>query len=122
MESHSRGKYFQRWDKPDPARISLEKNLALLEKGSFALAFSSGLAVCCAITKLLQSGDHILIADGLYGGSYFLVESIVSTGLWHKFQINDVMLAICEQACYSSLIFLEGNACAPNFRDSCGHF
>lgn len=65
-------------DKQDPARISLEKNTATLENGRYALAFSSGLAACCAISRLLRCGDHILIADDLYGGSYYLIEGIVS--------------------------------------------
>lgn len=53
----------------NPTRAALEKNLAVLENGQFAFAFSSGLAAITNIALLLQSGDHILSIDDVYGGT-----------------------------------------------------
>lgn len=53
----------------NPTRVALEKNLAILENGQFAFAFSSGLAAITNIALLLQSGDHILSIDDVYGGT-----------------------------------------------------
>jgi len=66
------------WEEHDPAGIALEKNIAALEGGRHALVFSSGLAATCAITKLLQPGDHVLVSEDIYGGAYHLIGSILA--------------------------------------------
>jgi cystathionine gamma-lyase len=76
-------KYFQSAFRQDPAQTALEKNIACLENGRYALAFSSGLATCCALTKLLRPGDHILVGEDIYGGAYHLIENILS-----QYEIN----------------------------------
>lgn len=53
----------------NPTRFALEKNLAALENGKFAFAFSSGLSAITNILLLLQSGDQILSIDDVYGGT-----------------------------------------------------
>lgn len=53
----------------NPTRFALEKNLAVLENGKAAFAFSSGLAAIANILLLLKSGDHILSIDDVYGGT-----------------------------------------------------
>lgn len=53
----------------NPTRFALEKNLAALENGKFAFAFSSGLAATTNIILLLQKGDHIISIDDVYGGT-----------------------------------------------------
>ncbi|XP_048761657.2 cystathionine gamma-lyase-like isoform X2 [Ostrea edulis] len=53
----------------NPTRNCLEECLAALEGGKHALVFASGLATTTAITYLLQSGDHIVSMDDLYGGT-----------------------------------------------------
>lgn len=53
----------------NPTRAMLERELALLEGGSYAFAFSSGLAAVNAVFSLLKSGDRVLISDDLYGGT-----------------------------------------------------
>lgn len=54
----------------NPTRTALQKNLAALENGKFALCFSSGMATVDAIIKLFQPGDEILSTNDLYGGVY----------------------------------------------------
>lgn len=54
----------------NPTRTVLEANLAALENGQYGRAFSSGLAACDALLKLLSAGDHIVAGNDLYGGTY----------------------------------------------------
>lgn len=60
----------------NPTRDVLENNLAALENGQYALAFSSGLAAMDAILKVLNPGDEVIASDDLYGGSYRLMTKI----------------------------------------------
>jgi len=61
----------------NPTRQAAEKALAELEGGSFATAFSSGMAAISAVMTLFSAGDHILCSDDLYGGTYRLFEKIL---------------------------------------------
>jgi cystathionine beta-lyase/cystathionine gamma-synthase len=61
----------------NPTRTALEACIAALEKGSYGLAFASGLAAEHAVLSLLSSGDHIVSSDDLYGGTYRLFERIM---------------------------------------------
>ncbi|MGQ9799727.1 MAG: trans-sulfuration enzyme family protein, partial [Ignavibacterium sp.] len=55
-------------------RQALEKNIATLEKGKYGIAFASGLAATHALMSLVKSGDHIIISNNVYGGTYRLYE------------------------------------------------
>jgi cystathionine beta-lyase/cystathionine gamma-synthase len=55
-------------------REALEKNIAVLEKGKYGIAFASGLAATHALMSLLKSGDHIIVSNNVYGGTYRLFE------------------------------------------------
>jgi cystathionine gamma-synthase len=56
----------------NPTRSELEKTLALLERGKYGLAFASGMGAVSAIIKLYKPGDHIIVSEDLYGGTYRL--------------------------------------------------
>lgn len=58
-------------------RAALEQNLAVLEKGKFGIAFASGLAATHALMSLLKKGDHVIVTDNVYGGTYRLFELIM---------------------------------------------
>ena len=60
----------------NPTREALERNVASLEGGTHGIAFGSGLAALDALLKLLQSGDHVVCGDNLYGGSQRLMEQV----------------------------------------------
>ncbi|MBV9820649.1 MAG: cystathionine gamma-synthase [Actinobacteria bacterium] len=63
----------------NPTRTALEECLAALEGGARALAFASGLAAEDALLRtLLAPGDHILLPDDTYGGTYRLVARVFS--------------------------------------------
>jgi cystathionine gamma-synthase len=56
----------------NPTRSIVEKTLALLEHGKYALAFATGMGAISAMVKIFMPGDHIIISDDLYGGTYRL--------------------------------------------------
>jgi cystathionine gamma-synthase len=56
----------------NPTRSELEKTIALLEHGKYGLAFASGMGAISAIIKLFRPGDHIIVSEDLYGGTYRL--------------------------------------------------
>ena len=61
----------------NPTREALEKVLASLEQGKFGLAFASGVAATTAVFHaLLRPGDHVIVGDNIYGGTYRLLENI----------------------------------------------
>ena len=61
----------------NPTRIALEKNVAVLEKGTDGFAFGSGMAAITTITQLLKAGDHVVASNNMYGGTYRLFERVV---------------------------------------------
>lgn len=67
----------------NPTRKELEHTVAALEEGIYGFAFSSGLAAVCSVFSLLKAGDHVLISDDLYGGTYRLIREI-----WSRFGID----------------------------------
>lgn len=60
----------------NPTREHLEKTMAALERGTDALAFSSGMAALTALMELFAPGDRIIASDDLYGGSHRLFRNI----------------------------------------------
>jgi cystathionine gamma-lyase len=54
----------------NPTRKALEQNIASLEGGRHGLMFASGLAAQAACIHLLQTGDHVVLSDDVYGGTY----------------------------------------------------
>lgn len=60
----------------NPTRQQLEKVVASLEKGTDALAFSSGMAATTALMEVFKPGDHIITDADLYGGSIRLFDNI----------------------------------------------
>ena len=62
----------------NPTRTALEQCVASLESGHYGLAFSSGMGAEAAITYLLQSGDHIVAHDDLYGGTSRLFNRLLA--------------------------------------------
>jgi cystathionine gamma-synthase/cystathionine gamma-lyase len=62
----------------NPTRSALEKQLAALEDARFCSAFSSGVAATSAVMNLLSAGDHVVVGDDLYGGTYRLFSRVFS--------------------------------------------
>jgi cystathionine gamma-synthase/cystathionine gamma-lyase len=62
----------------NPTRSALEKQLAALEDAQFCSAFSSGMAATSAVLNLLSAGDHVVVGDDLYGGTYRLFSKVLT--------------------------------------------
>lgn len=61
----------------NPTRAALEASLAAVEEGAFARAFSSGMAATdCALRAMLRPGDHVVIPDDAYGGTFRLMDKV----------------------------------------------
>lgn len=60
----------------NPTREEVENTIAKLEGGKVGLAFSTGLAAISTVLNIFSSGDHIIVSDDLYGGTYRLFEQI----------------------------------------------
>lgn len=61
----------------NPTRTALEVALASLENGDFGLAFASGMAAIQTALLLLASGDHLVVCDDVYGGTYRLFQQVL---------------------------------------------
>lgn len=63
----------------NPTRAALEAVLAAVEDGTFGRAFSSGMAATdCALRAVLRPGDHLVIPDDAYGGTFRLIDKVFS--------------------------------------------
>ncbi len=60
----------------NPTRTALEELIAAIEKGRYGLAFASGLAAIDCVLRLLNPGDHIIVGNDVYGGTYRLFERV----------------------------------------------
>lgn len=61
----------------NPTRSALEASLAAVEEARFGRAFSSGMAATdCALRAVLRPGDHIVIPDDAYGGTFRLIDKV----------------------------------------------
>ncbi len=60
----------------NPTRTALESNLASLEGATHGLAFSSGLAAMDCILHQFRSGDHVVLSDDVYGGSFRQLDKV----------------------------------------------
>jgi cystathionine beta-lyase/cystathionine gamma-synthase len=62
----------------NPTRFAVERNIAAMEGGRQGFAFASGMAAINAILTLLRSGDHVLVSDNVYGGTFRLFDKVLS--------------------------------------------
>ena len=62
----------------NPTRQRLEQNIASLEGGYDAVAFSSGMAATTALFQGLNQGDHVIISRNVYGGTYRMTTQVLS--------------------------------------------
>ena len=58
----------------NPTRTALEECVASLEEGKYGLAFASGMGAETTLMYLFSPGDHILVSNDVYGGTYRLFE------------------------------------------------
>src|SRR5262247_1499602 len=62
----------------NPTRMALERNVANIESGTAGFAFASGMAAIGAIATLLKAGDHVVVSDNTYGGTFRLFDRVLT--------------------------------------------
>jgi cystathionine beta-lyase/cystathionine gamma-synthase len=66
----------------NPTRSAMERNIAAIEGGRAGYAFASGMAAIGAIATMLKAGDHVVVTDNTYGGTFRLFDKVLT-----KFQL-----------------------------------
>ena len=74
----------------NPTRFAYERCVAALEGGSRGFAFASGMAATSTLLELLDSGDHVIAMDDIYGGSYRLFERVRTRSAGLSFSLVDL--------------------------------
>lgn len=74
----------------NPTRFAYERCVAGLEGGMRGFAFASGMAATATLLELLDSGDHVIAMDDLYGGSYRLFERVRTRSAGLSFSYVDM--------------------------------
>jgi len=93
----------------NPTRSALEGNLAAIEGGKAAFAFASGMSAVGAIAAKLSQGDHVIVTDNTYGGTFRLFDKVLTRyGLTFSYvdtsNLDEVSKAFTNK---TKLVFIE---------------
>lgn len=93
----------------NPTRLELERTMAILEGGIEGFAFSSGQAANMAVFSLLEPGDHVILSDDIYGGTFRIIGDVFGTyGITHTYvdmsELDQVRAAVTPQ---TKMLFVE---------------
>jgi cystathionine gamma-synthase len=94
----------------NPTRQALEAVLAAVEDGTFGRAFSSGMAATdCALRAVLRPGDHVVIPDDAYGGTFRLIDKVFTQwGVAHTpVALSDLDAVRAAITAHTKLIWVE---------------
>ncbi|MBS1154546.1 MAG: cystathionine gamma-synthase [Proteobacteria bacterium] len=83
----------------NPTRSVVEQTIAALDHGCAGFAFASGLAALNTVFSLFSSGDHLVVAEGCYGGSSRLLDQVFS-----RFGLSVSYVAVTDTAAYQAAI------------------
>ena len=109
QESLGKHKGFEYARTQNPTRSALEANLAAIEGGRAAFAFASGMSAISAITARLKTGDHVIVTDNTYGGTFRLFDKVLTRYGFTFSYVDTSDLAATERAItpQTKLVFLE---------------
>ena len=93
----------------NPTRLAVERNIAALEGARFGYAFASGMAAIDATLRLIKAGEHVVVSDNTYGGTFRLFSRVLSNyGIEFSFvdttDVQNVEAAIKEN---TKMVFVE---------------
>lgn len=93
----------------NPTRSALEANVAALEGGRAGFAFASGMAAIGAIATLLRAGDHVVVTDNTYGGTFRLFEQVLTrSGLTFSYvDTSDAARTAAAMRAETKMLFVE---------------
>ena len=98
QEALGRHKGYEYGRTQNPTRSAVEANLAALECGKAGFAFASGMAAIGAIASLLKSGDHVIVTDNTYGGTFRLFDKVLTRYQLSFSYVDTSDLAATERA------------------------
>jgi cystathionine gamma-lyase/cystathionine beta-lyase/cystathionine gamma-lyase/homocysteine desulfhydrase len=93
----------------NPTRAALEENVAALERGLAGHAFASGMAAISTLMTLLRAGDHTVVSENVYGGTYrYFTRVLARFGLAFSW-VDSTDLAAVERAIRpeTRMVFIE---------------
>jgi cystathionine gamma-synthase len=94
----------------NPTRAALEASLAAVEQADYGRAFSSGMAATdCALRAVLRPGDHVVIPDDAYGGTFRLIDKVFTHwGITHTpVPLSDVDAVAAAITPQTKLVWVE---------------
>jgi len=93
----------------NPTRAALEGNVAAMESGKAAFAFASGMAAIGAVMTLVEAGDHVIVSDNVYGGTFRLFDKVLSRYRVTASYVDTGDLSLVERAFTPStrMLFVE---------------
>jgi len=93
----------------NPTRSAVEANLAAIEGGKAAFAFASGMSAITAIIARYKTGDHVIVTDNTYGGTFRLFDKVVTRYGIEFSYVDTSDLAAVERAMtkHTRLVFVE---------------
>lgn len=74
----------------NPTRFAYEQCVADLESGKYGYAFASGMAAIATLLEILNPGDHVIVCDDVYGGTYRLFEHVRKRSAGLEFTFVDM--------------------------------
>jgi cystathionine beta-lyase/cystathionine gamma-synthase len=109
QEALGRHKGYEYGRTQNPTRLAVEQNIAAIESGKAAIAFASGMAAIGAIATLLKSGDHVIVSDNTYGGTFRLFDKVLTRYQLSFSYVDTSRLDLVEQAISPStrMLFVE---------------
>ena len=109
QEGVGKHKGFEYGRTQNPTRATLEANIAAIERGKAAYAFASGMAAINSIMAMLEAGDHVIVTDNTYGGTFRLFDKVLSKfGLEFSY-VDTSNLDLVQQAVrpHTKMVFVE---------------
>jgi cystathionine beta-lyase/cystathionine gamma-synthase len=78
QEALGRHKGYEYARTKNPTRSALEANLAAIESGEYGAAFASGMAAITTLAMTLAAGDHVVVSNNTYGGTFRLFDKVMT--------------------------------------------
>jgi cystathionine beta-lyase/cystathionine gamma-synthase len=109
QEAVGRHKGFEYSRTQNPTRFAVERNIAAIERGKAGFAFASGMAAIDTITTLLAAGDHVVVTDNTYGGTFRLFERVLRKYQLSFTYVDTSQLELVERAIRpeTKMLFIE---------------
>src|SRR5699024_5613366 len=93
----------------NPTREELERTMTILEEGTRAFAVNSGMAAITLVFSLLKPGDHIVMSDDIYGGTFREVNEVLTVNgvEYDSIDLSDIDLLKKTIKKNTKMIFIE---------------